>query len=140
MLRRSGRRSIGLLLSSVLASFISPAKSTCQTAHGRAGRCSLTSIARYRTPNRSECSAPSRSLHDVRLGWPIGLRIEGVRVGRISLARIESRLLNRPAVTLITISILLLATLLLERIHVQLTLGRHSDGQNGRERKYRGRN
>jgi hypothetical protein len=55
-----GRLGVGLLLGCLLSSFVSPAKSSRESAHGGAGSSTFSRIACYRPAYRTKCRA-SRS-------------------------------------------------------------------------------
>jgi predicted dithiol-disulfide oxidoreductase (DUF899 family) len=85
------RLSIGLLLRCLLFSFVSPAKPTRKSAHGRASSCTFPGVARYRTTHRTQrCSARSAFQNVTFRGavllvpgraWRIRLWFAGIETG-----------------------------------------------------------
>jgi len=134
--RGRGRSSIRLLLSRLLPSFVPPAKRACKASHSRSRGSSLAGVTRYSAADCAQGGTAARATQNVRLRRSVRLWIVIVWIARVSSARIEARLPNRPGMTFVAVSILLFAALLLEGIDVKLrSLSRCRSGQQSDQQK-----
>ena len=113
------RLSVGLLLRCLLPSFVSPAKSACKAAHGRARSGTLSCIARYCTTDRTKCCTSRSPSQNVRLRGAVRLVFRALH-RRLRLARIKTGLANCPGVAVKAIFVLLNLVLPFRRIDIHL--------------------